>query len=103
MSEGLVRFNEAMELAQISRRQLEHWITRGYIEARSYGFGRQRDLDPGELRVLHRMAQLVRAGFHWDRAAELARELVLLDHNEQLDLGGGIRLAMNPPPQGVAA
>lgn len=65
----------AAERADVSYRQLDYWIRKGYIRGALPGTGFQRDLNGREVDVLMAMADLVRAGFRPDAAAEVARQM----------------------------
>ena len=65
---------DACARAEISARQLDHWIRRGYLHVDARGSGHQRHLTSDELDVLLVLARLVRAGFRWEQAAQIARE-----------------------------
>lgn len=67
----------AAERADITYRQLDHWITKGYIRpaVASPGSGAPREINAHEVTVLNLMAGLVREGFRPERAAEIARTM----------------------------
>lgn len=69
--------NEAAKLAGVSYRQLDYWITCGYIRLNdpNPGSGQPRRLPASQLAILLRMAELVRAGMNAEPAARLARRL----------------------------
>lgn len=63
----------------LTYRQLDHWITKGYIRPvpgsrRGYGF--QRSLSPKEVRVLRTMFELVQDGVNPEQAVKMARRHV---------------------------
>lgn len=60
----------------ISYRQFDHWCRIGYLRAETTGSGRDRDFTPSEIRIAHRMAELVKLGFRPEKAAEYARAVV---------------------------
>lgn len=73
------------ELAQtladtdVSYRQLDHWMTRGYLPGRQAercpGTGRPRHLTPDQIHHLRVMSALVKAGFTPDAASRLTTAL----------------------------
>lgn len=79
---------EVMRRAQINYRQLDHWVTRGYLmpSKANPGSGSQREFPESELEVAEVMADLVRAGFLPARAERLARGLL---HMGSVLLDGG--------------
>jgi len=75
---------QAAELAGISYRQAWHWQDRGYIDVQHEdahgmptegGSGTRTMLTAEQERQLRWTAELVRAGFKVDKAAELAKQL----------------------------
>lgn len=63
--------------AGITYRQLDHWLTTGYIHADDQhpGSGQCRDITPTEADVITVMGRLVAAGIPPATAAPLARQL----------------------------
>lgn len=64
----------AADLADVSYRQLDYWIRKGYIRGSLPGSGHQRNLNGHEVDVLMHLAALVKAGIRVDVAAQVARE-----------------------------
>jgi len=61
----------------VTYRQFDHWVTRGWIYASGGGgHGHPRDLSNSERAVLEQMGRLVADGVTPARAVTLARELV---------------------------
>lgn len=89
----------------VSYRQAWHWIKSGYVRVRyvdgsgntvESGSGRLALIAPGEVRVLARMAQLVRAGLLSGKAAPVARKLG--EGASSVPLGEGLVLSLAPEP-----
>lgn len=63
-------------LPGLTYRQLDHWLTRGYLRAakgqRGHGF--QRTLTPREVRILRTMYALVSDGVNPEQAVKMARQ-----------------------------
>lgn len=68
---------DAARAAGISYRQLDYWITSGYVRLADAnpGSGVQRELPSSQVAILVRMADLVRGGVAPEAAAKLARDL----------------------------
>lgn len=82
---------EACRRAGISIRQAEHWRERGYLHIACAGPGRQRHISGTELQVLALMGTLVRAGFKWELAAAIARDMTN-SNTDTAALPGGLTL-----------
>jgi hypothetical protein len=79
--------------AKITYRQLDHWVTQGYLvpeTGSNPGQGRDRQFSEVEAQVAAWMADLVRAGFSPKRAESLARHLL---HTGPVLLDGGFVLS----------
>jgi DNA-binding transcriptional MerR regulator len=87
---------EACARYGITDRQLEHWITRGYIEVPRLGYGNRRYIPEDEQRVLAILARLLRTGFRWEYAAPIARRLA---EQATVALPGGITLTLTCDPE----
>lgn len=92
----------AVELG-VSYRQAWYWIKTGYIRVRyvdgsgntvESGSGRLAIINPAEVRVLARMAQLVRAGLVPGKAAPVARKLG--EGASSVQLSEGLVLSLVP-------
>jgi DNA-binding transcriptional MerR regulator len=60
----------------ITYRQLDHWVTQGYLFAGGRtGSGNPREWPLAEIEVARRMVRLVRAGLRPDVAAEVAADM----------------------------
>jgi DNA-binding transcriptional MerR regulator len=69
--------DDAIKRSGISYRQLDFWITKGYLKVSdpNPGSGYQRQLSPAQFAILVRMAELVRMGVRPELAAKYARKL----------------------------
>ena len=75
---GGIGASDVAERAGITYRMLDHWLRTGYVTCAHNphaGSGMRRYFTPTEAAHVHRVAELVRAGFIPTRAAELATEL----------------------------
>lgn len=81
----------AAERAGITYRQLDHWISRGYLNLTdgNPGSGIARTLTGAQVRVLENMAVLARAGVRPSEASALARRMA---RGRTVVLGGRWRL-----------
>jgi hypothetical protein len=71
-----MRSTVAADQAGVSYRQLDTWISKGYLKAiGGEGTGYSRDLPEPEVRVAREMGKLVRAGMAPPTAERVAREL----------------------------
>lgn len=63
----------AAKRANITYRQLDHWIRQGYVAATTMGTGYPREMEHAEVRVVVLMAHLVASGLTVATAADIAR------------------------------
>lgn len=81
----------------ITYRQLDHWITRGYLRPENKpGSGTEREFSEREIEVAKLMAALVNAGFRAEKAAKTAR-YVLAEGIVRLRLADNIVLVLSEP------
>jgi len=88
-----VTVTEAAGRYGVTVRQLEHWIARGYLLVERGGRGRPRHIPEVEQLVLAAIVRLLAAGFRWEVAAAVARQLIV-DGNP-LTLSGAVKIALS--------
>ena len=70
---------QVAERANVSYRQIDHWVKKGWIKTQNHiwGTGDHREFSMQEETIVMTMAELIDIGFKADKAAELARRLVV--------------------------
>ncbi len=78
---------EAAAAVGISYRQLDFWISQGFVPGENPGSGRRRRFTSEDVGRLAMMARLVNAGMRVNRAGELCSELMV---NGRIEVGPGM-------------